>query len=438
MSAHDSNSSATGFPNPEPAENGQESVNVASGIGENAMAGWNGDCAISIKSLWKVFGKNPDRVLAGDAADLDKTEILDRLGCVVALQDASFDVGKGETFVVMGLSGSGKSTLVRCLIRLIEPTAGKILIDNKDILQYSESELTELRRTKVAMVFQHYGLQPHRNVLDNAAWGLEVQGVNKALRYDRTHEILELVGLKGWEKAYPHELSGGMQQRVGLARALAVDPEILLMDEPFSGLDPLIRRNMQEELLRLQQELKKTIVFITHDLEEAVKLGDRIAIMRDGKIVQIGSSQDLVLNPIDDYVGEFTQNVRRDTILTADSVMVAPATVAMSHLGCQAALSDIQANPSSAAFVIDESRKYLGILTLDRASWLIQSGVDSLDGNLEDTTPSVPSTAPLEDLIPLSMVSSLPIPVVDSDGKLVGEIHRDALAQAISQKGAAS
>jgi len=338
----------------------------------------------------------------------------------------------------MGLSGSGKSTLVRCLIRLIEPTAGKILIDNKDILQYSESELTELRRTKVAMVFQHYGLQPHRNVLDNAAWGLEVQGVNKALRYDRTHEILELVGLKGWEKAYPHELSGGMQQRVGLARALAVDPEILLMDEPFSGLDPLIRRNMQEELLRLQQELKKTIVFITHDLEEAVKLGDRIAIMRDGKIVQIGSSQDLVLNPIDDYVGEFTQNVRRDTILTADSVMVAPATVAMSHLGCQAALSDIQANPSSAAFVIDESRKYLGILTLDRASWLIQSGVDSLNGNLEDTTPSVPSTAPLEDLIPLSMVSSLPIPVVDSDGKLVGEIHRDALAQAISQKGAAS
>jgi len=356
---------------------------------------------------------------------------------VVALQDASFDVGKGETFVVMGLSGSGKSTLVRCLIRLIEPTAGEILIDNDDILQYSESELTALRRTKVAMVFQHYGLQPHRNVLDNAAWGLEVQGVNKDVRYDRTHEILELVGLKGWEKVYPHELSGGMQQRVGLARALAVDPEILLMDEPFSGLDPLIRRNMQEELLRLQQELKKTIVFITHDLEEAVKLGDRIAIMRDGKIVQIGTSQELVLNPIDDYVGEFTQNVRRDAILTAASVMVAPSTVAYSHLGCQAALNDIRANPSCAAFVVDESHKYLGILTLDRASWLLQSGVDSLDGNLEDTTPPVPSNAPLEDLIPLSMVSDLPIPVVDGDGKLVGEVHRDALAQTISQRGQA-
>ena len=214
-----------------------------------------------------------------DLAGTSKEEVLDQLGCVVALQDASFDVAVGETFVVMGLSGSGKSTLVRCLIRLIEPTAGLIHIDDQDILQFDAKQLTELRRNKVAMVFQHYGLLPHRNVLDNAAWGLEVQGVNKATRHNRTHEILELVGLNGWEKAYPHELSGGMQQRVGLARALAVDPEILLLDEPFSGLDPLIRRNMQDELLRLQRDLKKTIVFITHDLEEAVKLGDRIAIM---------------------------------------------------------------------------------------------------------------------------------------------------------------
>ena len=396
----------------------------------------NSDCVISVKSLWKIFGKNPGRVFASDTAGLDKSEVLDQLGCVVALQDASFDVKKGETFVVMGLSGSGKSTLVRCLIRLIEPTAGDIIIDNHDILQYDHSELTELRRTKVAMVFQHYGLQPHRNVLDNAAWGLEVQGVNKATRYKRTQEILELVGLKGWQNVYPHELSGGMQQRVGLARALAVDPEILLMDEPFSGLDPLIRRNMQEELLRLQQELKKTIVFITHDLEEAVMLGDRIAIMRDGKIVQIGSSQDLVLNPVDEYVGEFTQNVRRDTILTAANVMVAPATVAFSHLGCLAALDTMRTNASSEALVVDASSMYLGILSLDRASWVVQSGVDSLEGYLEDTSLPVRSNTPLEQLVPLSMVSDLPIPVIDIDGKLVGEVHRETLARTISRGGA--
>lgn len=389
---------------------------------------------IAINNLWKVFGKNPERALSPDWAD--KSEVLDKLGCVVALRDVSFDVSEGETFVVMGLSGSGKSTLVRCLIRLIEPTAGEILVDGQDILQWDERDLIEFRRTKVAMVFQHYGLFPHRSVLDNAAWGLEVQGLDKTTRYGRTQEVLDMVGLKGWEQAYPHELSGGMQQRVGLARALAVDPEILLMDEPFSGLDPLIRRNLQDELIRLQQELHKTIVFITHDLEEAVKLGDRIAIMRDGQIVQIGSSQDIVLNPADEYVEEFTQGVRRDSVLTSASVMVAPATVVFSHLGCRAALNTIIANASSEALVVDASSKYLGILTLDRASWIVQSGVDSLDEHLEDTAPPARSDTPLAELVPLSMVSNLPIPVVDSEGKLVGEVHRETLARAISRKSA--
>ena len=341
----------------------------------------NGGYAISVSSLWKVFGENPDRVLAPEYSGKDKSEILSELGCVVALQDASFDVARGETFVVMGLSGSGKSTLVRCLIRLIEPTAGQIFIDDQDILQYDERQLTEIRRNKVAMVFQHYGLLPHRRVLDNAAWGLELRGVDKSTRYERTQEVLDLVGLTGWEQAYPRELSGGMQQRVGLARALAVDPDILLMDEPFSGLDPLIRRDMQDELVRLQQGLHKTIVFITHDLNEALKIGDRIAIMRDGQIVQIGSPEEIVLTPANDYVVEFTRDVRRESILKVSSVMVAPRSV-----------TEYQ----------------------------------------DMTTNAVSPDMSLEGVIHLTLASDLPIPVVDGGGKLIGEVHRSAVAAAIT------
>ena len=224
---------------------------------------------IRVSSVWKVFGRNPERVLDPQYAGEDKSFFQTEFGNVVGLQDVSFEVNRGETFVIMGLSGSGKSTMVRCLIRLIEPTVGDIEIDGQNITEMSDKELMEFRRGKIAMVFQHYGLQPHRNVLDNASWGLEVQGVSKPERYAKTREVLELVGLGGWEEAYPRQLSGGMQQRVGLARALAVDTDIMLMDEPFSGLDPLIRRQMQDELLRLQTDLHKTIVFITHDLNEA-------------------------------------------------------------------------------------------------------------------------------------------------------------------------
>ena len=302
-------------------------VNTDGGSGPDGAGDFpanNDSSCISVKSLWKVFGKNSDKALSAEYEGKDKTDILAELGCVVALQDVSFDVGRGETFVVMGLSGSGKSTLVRCLIRLIEPTSGQIFIDDQDILEYDDAQLTEIRRKKVAMVFQHYGLLPHRRVIDNAAWGLELRGVDQTSRYAQTQEVLDLVGLTGREQAYPRELSGGMQQRVGLARALAVDPDILLMDEPFSGLDPLIRRNMQDELIRLQRELHKTIVFITHDLDEALKIGDRIAIMRDGKIVQIGPPEAIVLNPANEYVAEFTRDVRRESILKASGVMTAP------------------------------------------------------------------------------------------------------------------
>ena len=274
---------------------------------------------ITVRSLWKVFGKNPERALGPEYADRNRAAIQEELGCLVALRDVSFDVPKGQTFVVMGLSGSGKSTLVRCLTRLIEPTAGTVEVGSEDVTGMSDNELTEFRRKSVAMVFQHYGLMPHRNVLDNAAWGLEVRGASKKDRHARSREVLELVGLRDWEDAYPSQLSGGMQQRVGLARALVVDPDILLMDEPFSGLDPLIRRQMQDELLRLQAEMQKTIVFITHDLNEALKLGDRIAIMHDGQVAQIGSPEDIVLRPADEYVGEFTQDVRLESVLTAST-----------------------------------------------------------------------------------------------------------------------
>ncbi len=264
---------------------------------------------IEVDGLWKVFGDQPDRAMEPEYADKSRAEIQDEMGLVVALRNVSFSVPPGEVFVVMGLSGSGKSTLVRCLIRLIEATHGRVMFDGDDILEFTPEQMIEFRRQKVAMVFQHYGLLPHRRVLDNVAFGLEIQGMEKEERYAAATTAIKTVGLDGWEGYYPREMSGGMQQRVGLARALAVDPDVLLMDEPFSGLDPLIRRGMQDELASLQTEVHKTIVFITHDLNEALKIGDRIAIMRDGEIVQLGSPVEIISNPADDYVAEFVRDV---------------------------------------------------------------------------------------------------------------------------------
>ncbi len=264
---------------------------------------------IEVKNVWKVFGNHPERALDSEHAEKSRTEIQEELGLVTALRDVSFTVGHGQVYVVMGLSGSGKSTLARMLIRLMEPSKGSILYEGQDILQFSLGELNQFRRTTVAMVFQNYALLPHRRVLENVAYGLEVRGVEKQERLRTAQEAVETVGLSGWERYYPREMSGGMQQRVGLARALAVNPSVLIMDEPFSGLDPLIRRQMQDELVSLQSDLHKTIVFITHDLNEAVKLGNRIAIMRDGEIIQEGTPEEIVSNPIDDYVAEFVRDV---------------------------------------------------------------------------------------------------------------------------------
>jgi glycine betaine/proline transport system ATP-binding protein len=282
------------------------------------------DKAVSVRELWKVFGPKADNIIGTRDAELPRAELLAKTGCVAAVKEVSFDVAPGEVFVVMGLSGSGKSTLVRCLTRLIEPTHGEVLIDGQDVRSMSDGQLRELRRNHVAMVFQHFGLLPHRPVLDNVAFGLEIRGVGKSERHQKAREMIEMVGLAGNEYSYPDQLSGGMQQRVGLARALAVDPQLMLFDEPFSALDPLIRRDMQNEVIRLHQEVGKTMVFITHDLQEALKLGDRILIMRDGEVVQTGTPDEVVAAPADDYVKDFVSDVPRSHVVTLRWVMRDP------------------------------------------------------------------------------------------------------------------
>jgi glycine betaine/proline transport system ATP-binding protein len=276
---------------------------------------------VSCRNVWKVYGPKADHIVGTPDADLPRGELLEKTGCVAAVRDVSFDVAKGEVFVVMGLSGSGKSTLVRMLNRLHDPTAGQVLVDGEDLVQLDEDQLRQVRRSKISMVFQHFGLLPHRLIVDNVAFGLEVQGLDKEAREAKANEVIEVVGLGGWGRSYPDELSGGMQQRVGLARALCTDPEIMLFDEPFSALDPLIRRDMQDEVIRLQREVRKTMIFITHDLAEALKLGDRIAIMKDGKFVQVGTPEEVVAHPADDYVADFTRDVPRAHVLTARAIM---------------------------------------------------------------------------------------------------------------------
>jgi glycine betaine/proline transport system ATP-binding protein len=279
---------------------------------------------LSCRGLWKVFGPNPQRLIDSDDARLPRQEMVEKTGCVAAVRDVSFDVHHGEIFVVMGLSGSGKSTLIRCLSRLIEPTAGSVTIADAPVLDADAAALRDIRRNKVSMVFQGFGLLPNRSVRDNVAYGLEIQGMGRKERYAKAEEVIELVGLGGFASSRPDELSGGMKQRVGLARALANDPEVLLLDEPFSALDPLIRREMQAEVVRLQRQMDKTMVFITHDLREALQLGDRIGVMRDGDMVQIGTRLELLDHPADDYVRDFTADVPRARVLTAGDVAVAP------------------------------------------------------------------------------------------------------------------
>ena len=386
---------------------------------------------ISCRGLWKVFGPHPHRIREVLDAGLSKGEILDQTGHVVAVRNVSFDVYEGETFVVMGLSGSGKSTLVRCIIRLIEPTWGQVMVDGADVLAMDERQLRELRRHKMSMVFQHFGLFPHRRVIDNVAYGLEIQGVDKATRRRRAQEVLELVGLAGWEERYPDELSGGMQQRVGLARALAVDPEILLFDEPFSALDPLIRREMQDELINLQRMMRKTILFITHDFLEALKLGDRIAIMRDGEFVQVGTPEEVVLHPVNDYVREFTKDVPRSKVLSARAIMRTCPVVVSDTDELPDVVATMRAKNCHHAFVCGAGGQFLGTLALAEADAALKQPNVSLRSLVRNDGRVVPAETKLETLASFTATSDAPLPVVDEANRLLGMVDRTAVLQAL-------
>ncbi|MQF48562.1 glycine betaine/L-proline ABC transporter ATP-binding protein [SAR202 cluster bacterium AC-647-N09_OGT_505m] len=394
------------------------------------------ETCISIRSLWKVYGENPNQAMLPENSHKSKTEILDELGCVLALQDVSFDVYRGETFVVMGLSGSGKSTLVRCITRLIEPNAGQIFVDEEEVCGFNGRQLTEFRRNKTAMVFQHFGLMPNRTIIDNVAFGLEIQGMAKDQRLEKAREVLETVGLKGWEEGFTAELSGGMQQRVGLARALAVDPEILLMDEPFSALDPLIRREMQEELLGLQSTLKKTIVFITHDLDEALKLGDRIAIMRDGKVIQLGNPQEIIGNPEDAYVEDFIRSISRTSVLGASSIMEDAEVVASVSQEIQDILSEMSSKGEDYSFVLNPEGKLVGILDKDDISGVSNGVALSVETMMISDAPllrkAYPET-PINELVGLSAMSECPIAVVDDEDFLLGVVSRGDLLASLAE-----
>ena len=384
-----------------------------------------------------MFGDGAAELADSVDPSLSREQVLAETGCVLAVRDVSFSVREGETFVIMGLSGSGKSTLVRCLSRLIEPTRGEVLIDGDDMLAMNKNQLREIRRHKMGMVFQHFGNFPHKRVLDNVVYGLQIQGMERSQRLQRAAEVIDLVGLGGWEDRYPHELSGGMQQRVGLARALAVDPEILLFDEPFSALDPLIRRDMQDQLIRLQQLVQKTMVFITHDFLEALKVGDRVAIMKDGEFVQVGTPEELVSAPADDYVRDFTRDVPRSKVLTARSVMSPALVYTTSEAGLGVLLKRMTGQECDCAVVVDHQDSFLGTVQL---SDIPSRGEEhsSVASVMQAPCPTTEPNTSLEQLIPLVIENDAPIAVLEED-RCVGTITREAaLAALVSDDGAAT
>jgi len=389
---------------------------------------------IRVRNLTKVFGQDLEKALELYRAGRSKQEIFEETGSTVALIDISFEVSRGEIFVLMGLSGSGKSTLLRCINRIIEPTAGEIWIDGKDIVRIDNDELREIRRRKLGMIFQNFALLPHRTVLDNVAFGLEIQGVSVEERHSKAREMLQMVGLGGYEESMPDELSGGMKQRVGLARALTSDPDILLMDEAFSALDPLIRRDMQDELLELQQRLGKTIIFVTHDLDEALKLGDRIALMKDGAIVQIGTPEGILNSPENEYVEKFVADVDLTRVLTAGDVMRRPEPVAQWTAGPRVALHLMEEHDISCIFVVSRQRILRGRVTLDDTVEAVKRGKQLGDILITDV-PKVTPTTPLSDIISLVVENPYPVAVVDDAGRLVGSISRGAILAALARKG---
>ena len=382
---------------------------------------------LKVSNLTKIYGNNTDKALEMVLKGEDNEQIRAKTKQVVGVREATFSVEDGESFVIMGLSGSGKSTLLRCINQLIKPTAGHIYLDGQDLTKISSQELIEIRRKKMGMVFQRFALLPNRTILDNVGYGLEVQGTARNIRMSQAKEALNLVGLKGWEDYYPKNLSGGMQQRVGIARALATNPDILLMDEPFSALDPLIRQDMQDELLELQKKLHKTIIFITHDLDEALKIGDRIALMKDARIVQIGEPEDILLSPASDYVARFVENVNRSKALTASAVMVKPQVIVYPKDGPRADLRLMEKQGISSVFVVNREGVLVGYVRAEDAAELAEKGQRELDGIIQNDVPTALPDTPLAELLDVMAYTKIPLAVVDEENKLKGVLVRGSV-----------
>ncbi|WBY48685.1 glycine betaine/L-proline ABC transporter ATP-binding protein [Latilactobacillus curvatus] len=387
---------------------------------------------LQVKNLTKIFGKRVPRAKELLKQGKSKAAILKETGAAIGVDRANFEVESGEIFVIMGLSGSGKSTLVRMINRLIEPTEGSVLIDGEDLMQIDKKALREVRRKKMSMVFQNFGLFPNRTILENTAYGLEIQGIDKATREQKANEALDLVGLNGYGDQYPTQLSGGMQQRVGLARALANDAEILLMDEAFSALDPLNRSDMQDQLLDLQETMHKTIIFISHDLNEALKIGDHIMIMKDGEIVQTGTPEDILTRPADEYVEKFIENVDRSKVYTAGNVMIRPTTINIEKDGPRLALKRMRENEVSNAYVVNSKRELVGIIDARDVLELVRKESRDLQSIVNTEVPTTDEETPIADILDDISQTGIPFAVLNDKQQLRGIIIRGAVLGALA------
>ena len=391
---------------------------------------------MKVENLYKIFGNNIKPALKMLKDGATKSAILEKTGCAVGVVDASFEVYDKETLVIMGLSGSGKSTLLRCINRLFEPSSGKVTIDGVDVTSLSDEELRKFRQHKFGMVFQQFALFPNKTVLENAYFGLEISKTDKAVCIEKGLEALDMVGLKGWADYYPSQLSGGMQQRVGLARALAINPDILLMDEAFSALDPLIRAEMQDELLSLEDKVKKTIIFITHDLNEALKIGDRIILMKDGKIVQIGTPEDILTNPATEYVEKFVENVDLTRVLTAKDVMIKCSSITYGKDGPKTALHTMKEKGISSIFVVDRAKLFKGVVSAENAKQAVDRGEKDLQNIVEEIQElQVSPDAPLQEIMPVIADSKYPLVVVDENSRMLGMIARGSVIAGLVERG---
>ena len=387
------------------------------------MSEKNQNTIIEVEHVSKLYGLNRQEAVRMMEAGGEKTEVHKKTGVTVALWDINLKIPKGKIFVIIGLSGSGKSTLVRCFNRLNRPSAGHVRFEGRDLAEFNKQELLEFRRTKISMVFQSFGLMSHRDVLGNVSYGLEVRGMSQEERERRAMEVIHMVGLDGWEKQNCGSLSGGMRQRVGIARALANDPEVLLMDEPFSALDPLVRRDMQFELLQIQRKLGKTVIFITHDIDEAFKLGDMVAIMRDGKIVQVDTPEEMSAHPADEYVQAFINSADKAKVLTARNIMITPDALVRENDGAERAIRVMSRNALSTAYVVDDELRLRGILTIRDALKARQEGL-TIAGMIQTDVPTTGPDTLVADIMPIAAEAPYPIGVVDEDGQLMGIVTK--------------